>query len=822
MFVCLLQAWEKPLVSGGSSSPLRHSCLLATHTNITNTNSSSNSGGGGINSQPAPSDTAGSTGALQLQLQLLLVQPEGWRLFVCNSFSGSTGLPQQWQQAAQHVFLQGSLPQHSRLHSSSMGRGSRAQGAANNSSSQGTPGPQRVRFDVGVDAEGSGCRSQSSSCSSTGDSNSMSSESESGSDSDGSSESGRGGQNKGAAHTGSRLRQAAGPISKQQQRQHHQQHQLLGGTLLQPCADHNTSSAVCCDEDQPWQAVHQHASTAAAVAVVVWAADGQQQLWAVQLSHPRSTAQQQQQHEVALLQSMQLQPWPEHCSVKLMAAVGRQGGAVTLLTQHSRHLQHHHHQHHHGHEHHHNDNSSSSLPSLHDALHKWHGDWHMHCLQLTANDQQQQQHLSGGDATTSPQQVPWQLQHCQGAWGDAWRRRQAVYNSSSIEDRQGSMGQHGLDSLSSRAHGRASDGCEARDTDDPMQVDSSTDTSAPSRKRPAADEATAADSAVSVGPVGCQAVAGSGPPPASRAKQPRMLCADGVGGPGRQQQQHAAEQAGGSAALGEDGGQQQQVTHMLLLGSDAPGMHQVAVILASGTLLFYDLATYCVPGAAWHPDCCAVGLGHIGRVSTTLEVTFRCPPQQLLGCCAWGAGADGGHGGAHSSLVRPVSWHFSSSAAARADQTGGVGTSAYSSNDGSSSGDLGSRGAQAHAQHHQQQSEGGSAGLMCPAAAQGWCRRPAQGGWVQLLLTGGRDGSVRAWDLRLQHLGHTWMSVHPHTGGLRRDCWVGAANLFIYSGFSGLLLRLRARDPNPAISTVCPCARIPTCPPACLPACSPC
>lgn len=31
-------------------------------------------------------------------------------------------------------------------------------------------------------------------------------------------------------------------------------------------------------------------------------------------------------------------------------------------------------------------------------------------------------------------------------------------------------------------------------------------------------------------------------------------------------------------------------------------------------------------------------------------------------------------------------------------------------------------------------------------------------------MTGGRDGSLRAWDLRLQHCGATWSAVHPHTG----------------------------------------------------------
>lgn len=176
-------------------------------------------------------------------------------------------------------------------------------------------------------------------------------------------------------------------------------------------------------------------------------------------------------------------------------------------------------------------------------------------------------------------------------------------------------------------------------------------------------------------------------------------------------------------------------------------MHQVAVILASGAILFYDLATYCVPGAAWHPDCCVVGSGHTGRVSTTLEVTFKCPPQHLLGCA-------GVVDSTHGSLPRPVNWQFSSAAAGRGDQStrSSVDAGASSSGDASAS-----RSAHVHGQCYEPVPD-------CPAAAQGWSRRPAQGLVVPLLLTGGKDGSLRAWDLRLQHLGQTWMAVHPHAG----------------------------------------------------------
>jgi hypothetical protein len=198
---------------------------------------------------------------------------------------------------------------------------------------------------------------------------------------------------------------------------------------------------------------------------------------------------------------------------------------------------------------------------------------------------------------------------------------------------------------------------------------------------------------------------------------------------------------------------QQQVTHMLLLGSDSPGQHHLAVILASGPILFYDLATYCIPGAAVHPDCCIVGSGHIGRVSTTLEVTFKCPPQHLLrpeGSTAWHS--------THGSLPRPVNWHFSSTRAehgtARGSDVEGAG--------GCGSGDGSSCGGPNQGVYEVGGLECG--GLECVVEQQGWCVRPPQGGALPLLLTGGRDGSLMAWDLRLSHLGHTWMAVHPHAG----------------------------------------------------------
>jgi hypothetical protein len=38
---------------------------------------------------------------------------------------------------------------------------------------------------------------------------------------------------------------------------------------------------------------------------------------------------------------------------------------------------------------------------------------------------------------------------------------------------------------------------------------------------------------------------------------------------------------------------------------------------------------------------------------------------------------------------------------------------------------------------------------------------------VPLLLTGGADGGVGAWDLRSPTLGASWMRVHPHAAPVR-------------------------------------------------------
>lgn len=169
-----------------------------------------------------------------------------------------------------------------------------------------------------------------------------------------------------------------------------------------------------------------------------------------------------------------------------------------------------------------------------------------------------------------------------------------------------------------------------------------------------------------------------------------------------------------------------QVTDMLLLSSDCPGMHQLAVVLESGTILFYDLATYCVPGSAWHPSRCKAAMGHIGPVTTSLEVAFRCPPAGLISSTP--AAERAGHG-ARTSPSAQQQQH------------------------------------QQYQQQYQQQlhSPLPVAGARHPPCDQG-SRVAAGGGGVPLLLTGGADGSLRAWDLRAAHLGQAWMAAHPHSG----------------------------------------------------------
>jgi hypothetical protein len=206
------------------------------------------------------------------------------------------------------------------------------------------------------------------------------------------------------------------------------------------------------------------------------------------------------------------------------------------------------------------------------------------------------------------------------------------------------------------------------------------------------------------------------------------------------------------------------VSQLLLLGSDCPGLFQLAVLLASGSILFYDLATYCVPGAAWQAGCCSVGCGHIGAVTTHVEVLFRCPPQDMIACtgskpaAAVGAAATmpGSSQGVRQALSRTASGSSSTTQGWSAAPAAGAAAAAAATS--------GNAHTSPHHQHYsslpqQQQGLGGS-----PCRLSQWSARPAGGGSVPLLLTGGADGSLRGWDLRLGSLGQPWMATHPHTG----------------------------------------------------------
>jgi hypothetical protein len=55
-----------------------------------------------------------------------------------------------------------------------------------------------------------------------------------------------------------------------------------------------------------------------------------------------------------------------------------------------------------------------------------------------------------------------------------------------------------------------------------------------------------------------------------------------------------------------------------------------------------------------------------------------------------------------------------------------------------------------------------AAGSGSTAMSTTWSSRPLQGSAVPLLLTGGADGSLRAWDLRRHTLGACWAAAAPH------------------------------------------------------------
>lgn len=532
LFCVVMQAWEKPLVSGGSSAPLRHSCLWATSSS---SDSYSRSAGGSSSPEPCKRSAA-------LQLQLLVVQPDGWRLFVCSSFSSTDGMPQQWTQLAQQ--LHG--PSYSRLHSHS----SRRQDALHGRLAAGTAAASaggRVRFYLGASQTGQlgaeGYGDSRSSCSSGSSSGSSEMSEDSGHESAGEAEE-QAVDTEGDGHVGrkgSRLRRAAGPAGRQH-RQHEQGLLLLGGTLLQ---SHSSDAVNCGVESLQGRQLQVQA---AAVAVLVWAECGEQQLWSV-LQQPDSSAalqHQQQQQQAQLVQQLMLQPWPAHAAVKLFAAVDRLHSSVSLLIQHSRHIHHHHHHHHHQ-QHSHSYNMQQRTPGgvggrdadwiFSDVPHKWRSDWHLHCMQLHSQGPQQ----AADSGVTAMQQVQLQLSHCQGAVGAAWSTHA---QHADLQTDSGSIDQHISLQDQQQQQPEADSGSSVAGVD-AMQLDTDGTAGSSSRKRPAADEPAAEPATDSQ--VGC------GPDP-GRAKQPRVHLADlGLHRTGQQA-------AGGLAAASLRDGQQQQVS----------------------------------------------------------------------------------------------------------------------------------------------------------------------------------------------------------------------------------------------------------------------
>lgn len=281
------------------------------------------------------------------------------------------------------------------------------------------------------------------------------------------------------------------------------------------------------------------------------------------------------------------------------------------------------------------------------------------------------------------------------------------------------------------------------------------------------------------------------------------------------------------------------ITHALLVGSDQPGLLQVAMCDAGGRLSFHGLAEYCTPqvldachilGAAHGTTACGMSdMGHTGRVTFTMEVHFKCPPMDLVVPAlharrrqrqqqqvqhAWGLATAASSGALSADVCEP------SGAAAAAgggagwlsQQTTPVGSRRTSYSDfgqapsaplplGASSAADAAPDAAAQrqapfyaagagdAQHaypgwisrpssaagsefgsSMAHAAAGCSGGAQEAAAPGYLGmegvrgRPLLGGLVPLLLTGGEDGGVVAWDLRVAHLGERWMAVHPHAG----------------------------------------------------------
>jgi hypothetical protein len=191
-----------------------------------------------------------------------------------------------------------------------------------------------------------------------------------------------------------------------------------------------------------------------------------------------------------------------------------------------------------------------------------------------------------------------------------------------------------------------------------------------------------------------------------------------------------------------------------------------------------------MPGAAWQRSCCSVGCGHIGAVTTHVEVLFRCPPQDMIACtggeqatAAGAAGAAAGVPGSSQGVRQTLSRSTSGSSSSNQGWSSTLAAAAA----------VPSGNAQASLQQHyssqqqqlqqQQQGVGGS-----PCRLSEWAARPAGGGAVPLLLMGGADGSVRGWDLRVASLGQPWMATHPHTGT------AGSTGLCVCASTLGCLL----------------------------------
>lgn len=213
---------------------------------------------------------------------------------------------------------------------------------------------------------------------------------------------------------------------------------------------------------------------------------------------------------------------------------------------------------------------------------------------------------------------------------------------------------------------------------------------------------------------------------------------------------------------------------LLLLGSEQLGRWQVGCCWQDGRVAFTSLAAYCVPGlaaaAAGGSGASASSNCHAGPVSAAAELSFIVPPADLVGPTAYPLdqlpdSLPGSGGGSCTAL--------SAAHSARPSRPASAGSLYRAGSAASSLGKLQGMVVEEAAQRLRatQAQPGGLGGHRAPLGLGSTAQLQAAGAAVRgggrmlpLLLTGGMDGSVCAWDLRSGSLGTQLLLAHPHTG----------------------------------------------------------